>query len=83
MLYLNSIHIKSEALCSAPKVLRYYTLRDDERVEGVFLDLIQFNSIQFRHLYAPANKHHVGAHGEKATIIKYMNGQRKKINNQL
>ena len=37
------------------------------------------NSIQFRHLYAPANKHHVGAHGEKkATIIKYMNGQRKK-----
>ena len=37
------------------------------------------DSIQFRHLYASANKHHVGAHGEKkATIMKYMNGQLKK-----
>ena len=27
--------------------------------------LSQFNSIQFRHLYAPANEHHVGAHGEE------------------
>ena len=36
----------------------------------------KFNSIQFRHLYAPANEHHVGAHGEEnklKRIIKYMN----------
>ena len=26
-------------------------------------------SIQFRHLYAPANKHHVGAHGEERKDI--------------
>ena len=40
-----------------------------------------FNSIQFRHLYAPANEHHVGAHGEDKKlkrIIKYMNEKRKK-----
>ena len=31
------------------------------------------NSIQFRHLYAPAYEHHVGAHGEeKKTYIIYM-----------
>ena len=29
---------------------------------------LRFNSIQFGHLYAPANKHHVGAHGEKKAI---------------
>ena len=40
----------------------------------------QYNSIQFRHLYAPANEHHGGAHGEKKlrTIIKYINEKRKK-----
>ena len=42
---------------------------------------IQFNSIQYRHLYAPANEHHVGAHGEETKLprkIKYMNDKRKK-----
>ena len=29
---------------------------------------IQFNSIQYRHLYAPANEHHVGAHGEETKL---------------
>ena len=41
---------------------------------------IQFNSIQYRHLYAPANEHHVGAHGEETKLqrkIKYMNDKRK------
>ena len=39
------------------------------------------NSIQFRHLNATANEHHVCTHGEKkATLIKYMNKKRKKIN---
>ena len=28
---------------------------------------------QFRHLHATANEQHAGAHGENATIIKYMN----------
>ena len=28
---------------------------------------VNSNSIQFRHLYAPANEHHVGAHGEEKT----------------
>ena len=44
---------------------------------------IQFNSIQYRHLYAPANEHHVDAHGEETKLqrkIKYMNEQTKKIN---
>ena len=27
-----------------------------------------FNSIQFRHLYAPANEHQVGAHGEEKKL---------------
>ena len=38
------------------------------------------DSIQFRHLYAPANEHHVGAHGKEKKlwiIIKYMNEKRK------
>ena len=42
---------------------------------------LQFNSIQYRHLYAPANEHHVGAHGEETKLqrkIKYMNDKRKK-----
>ena len=55
---------------------------------------VNVNSIQFRHLYAPANEHHVGAYGEKKTkenisllvqfIIlwnvfhSYMNEKRKK-----
>ena len=42
---------------------------------------IQFNSIQYRHLYVPANEHHVGAHGEETKLqrkIKYMNDKRKK-----
>ena len=37
--------------------------------------------IQYRHLYAPANEHHVGAHGEETKPqrkIKYMNDKRKK-----
>ena len=42
----------------------------DQWLCSIQFNSIQFNSIQFRHLYAPANKHHVGAHGEKATIIK-------------
>ena len=39
----------------------------DDATEGVaeHSSRLQFNSIQFRHLYAPANKYHVGAHGEK------------------
>ena len=49
--------------------------------DSIQFNSIQFNSIQYRHLYAPANEHHVGAHGEETKLqrkIKYMNDKRKK-----
>ena len=53
---------QSPALSAGTPAVRFYT-----EVSRLDYPSIQFNSIQFRHLYAPANEHHVGAHGEEKT----------------